>query len=230
MMGITEAALKILFLLIPGIIALGIIKSLGPKQPRSDLENALQIFMYGVASYALAGVAEGTCIWLINGVHGGYWAVVYDRIHELPTLNAQASVNIFRILIAIGVATVIAFLVSLARTYGYIHKFLFLVGLTTRQSEVDIWGYTLNSRTIENWVVIRHHAHDKIYQGWISAYSEGGDERELLLTSVTVYAQRADESQELVVVDTIPVLYLGMDRKNVTLEFPSVTEGAFSHG
>jgi hypothetical protein len=58
-----ELALKILFLLIPGIIALGIIKSVGPKRPRSDLETGLQIFTYGVVSYAIAGFLEGLYNW-----------------------------------------------------------------------------------------------------------------------------------------------------------------------
>ena len=48
---VDELSFRILFLLIPGIIALGIIKSIGPKRPRSDFESGLQIFIYGVLCY-----------------------------------------------------------------------------------------------------------------------------------------------------------------------------------
>jgi len=60
---VNEVGLKILFLLIPGIIAFGLIKSVGPKRPRTDFESGLQIFLYGVVSYAIAGLLEGIYTW-----------------------------------------------------------------------------------------------------------------------------------------------------------------------
>lgn len=218
MLGISEIGLKILFLLIPGIIALGVIKSIGPKKPRSDLESFLQIFMYGIISYAVAGAVEGSCIWLKDGTQGTLWKIVSDTIQGLSTLNPQAPINLFQIIIAVLSAIVVATLVSLAGTYGYVHKVLFHLGLTRRQSAVDIWGYTLNSRIKDNWVIVRH-SNGKIYQGWISGYSEGGEERELLLTQVTIYV--VSEANELTEVDALPILYLGLDRKDVVLEFQS---------
>jgi hypothetical protein len=56
----------------------------------------------------------------------------------------------------------------------------------------------------------------------VRGYSDGGDERELLLAEVIVYAPSAD-TKELVQVDTVPVLYLGLDRKNAVLELRNVT-------
>jgi hypothetical protein len=56
---VEELGLKVLFLLIPGIIALGVMKALGPRKPRSDFEQGLQIFVYGVVCYALTGFVEG---------------------------------------------------------------------------------------------------------------------------------------------------------------------------
>ena len=81
---------------------------------------------------------------------------------------------------------------------------------------------TLNSPDIDSWVTVRHHDNGKVYQGWVRGYSDGGDERELLLAEVTVYAPSADKSDELVEVDKIPVLYLGLDRKNAVLELRNV--------
>ncbi len=49
----------------------------------------------------------------------------------------------------------------------------------------------------------------------------GGDERELLMTQVLVF-DTSEENEGLVQVDTIPVLYLGLDRKNAVLEFRRV--------
>ena len=59
------------------------------------------------------------------------------------------------------------------------------------------------------------------YQGYVLFYSDGGDERELLMTQVLVFGT-SGENGELVQVDAIPVLYLGLDRKNAILEFRNV--------
>ena len=71
------------------------------------------------------------------------------------------------------------------------------------------------------WVVHFHRNTHLVYQGYVWGYSDGGDERELLMTQVIVFA-KSGESEELVMVDTIPVLYLGLDRKNTVLEFRAV--------
>ena len=63
MSKVDALGLKILFLLIPGIIALGIVKSIGPKRPRSDFESSLQIFVYGIVCYAITGFLEGLELW-----------------------------------------------------------------------------------------------------------------------------------------------------------------------
>jgi hypothetical protein len=92
--------------------------------------------------------------------------------------------------------------------------------LTCRTNEVDIWQLTLNSPDLDSWVTVRHHDNGKVYQGWVRGYSDGGDERELLLADVIVFAS-SEGSSELVAVDTVPVLYLGLDRKKSILELRS---------
>jgi hypothetical protein len=85
-----------------------------------------------------------------------------------------------------------------------------------------MWELTLNSPDMDSWVTVRHHDNGKVYQGWVRGYSDGGDERELLLADVTVYALSGLDTGELVEVDTIPVLYLGVDRKNIVIELRNV--------
>jgi hypothetical protein len=77
----------------------------------------------------------------------------------------------------------------------------------------------MNTPDLDRWVTVRHHDNGKVYQGWIRGYSDGGDERELLLVDVAVYSPSKDDQEELIQVDTVPVLYLGLDRQNATLEF-----------
>src|SRR5579872_5007261 len=86
--------LSILFLLIPGIITWGIVKSLGPKRPRSDFESGLQIFIYGVVGYSLAGFGEVLYLWEESPPVGKkFWDVAGERIFQILTLNPNADLN-----------------------------------------------------------------------------------------------------------------------------------------
>ena len=217
-----DTGLKILFLLIPGIIALGVVKSIGPKRPRSDLETGLQIFIYGIACYAIAGFFEGVYVWYTlpraaAPATKSFLHVVGESSLGLATLNPEKGLSTGQIFFATGIALVLGCAVAKLQMHSIPHRVLRRLCLTKRTNEVDIWELTLNSPNIDNWVTVRHHDNGKVYQGWVRGYSDGGDERELLLTEVAVFAPTPDSS-ELTQVDSIPVLYLGLDRKNTVLE------------
>lgn len=219
---IDETALKILFFLIPGIIVLEIVKALGPKRPRSDFESGVSIFIYGIASYAIAGFLEGAYDSLTVPTPAGaqpvgFWAGAFQNAMSLAILNPQKGLGAEQIARSALVGIALGLTVSYFRTHSTVHEILFGLGLTTRTNEVDIWQFTLTSEDIDNWVTVRHHENGKTYQGWIRAYSDGGDERELLLADVKIF-DKVEGSDELALVDEIPVLYLGLDRKNAVLE------------
>jgi hypothetical protein len=218
---IDALGLKILFLLIPGIIALGIIKSIGPKRPRSDFESGIQIFVYGVVCYAIAGFLEGLYIWRWS-TGKSFWDTVGGSSLGLATLNPDSGLGAGQIAFTTIVAIFVGCAVAKLQTHSIPHRILRSLGLTQRTNEVDIWQLTLNSPDIDSWVTVRHHDNGKVYQGWVRGYSDGGDERELLLAEVTVYALSEGNDDDLVAVDAIPVLYLGLDRKNAVLELNSI--------
>jgi hypothetical protein len=221
---VDDLGLKILFLLIPGIVALGVIKSIGPKRPRSEFDTGLQIFLYGIVCYAITGFLEGLHAWQLAlppkapAIAKGFWQTVGESSLGLMTLNPDASLGTGQIAFATGVALIVGFAVANLQRHSQPHRLLGKLRLTNRMNELDIWEFTLNSPTIDTWVTVRHHDNGKVYQGSVRGYSDGGDERELLLGDVTVYAPLAG-SDELMEVDRVAVLYLGLDRKNAVLEF-----------
>jgi Family of unknown function (DUF6338) len=220
---VDEIGLKILFLLIPGIIALGLVKSLGPKRPRSDFESGLQIFIYGVVCYAIAGFIEGLYIWIfVPPVGKGFVEIVGGTSLGLAILNPESGLGAGQIAFATGVAVVVGGCVAKLQAHSIPHRILRSLHLTKRTNEVDIWELTLNSPDMDSWVTVRHHDNGKVYQGWVRGYSDGGDERELLLANVTVYAPSGLDDGQLVEVDSVPVLYLGIDRKNAVVELRNV--------
>ncbi len=215
---VDELGLKILFLLIPGIIALGVMKSLGPRKPRSDFEQGLQIFVYGVVCYALTGLAQGIVEAITAGWNKDAWGTIASRAFSLATLNPSSGLNAQQIVLAAVIALAVGCFLAVIQTYSLPHRFLRWLRLTKRIGEVDIWALALNSPNLDNWVTVRNHETGKVYQGWVYGYSDGGDERELLLMDVLVFA--LDKAAEnLVKVDEVPAMYLGIDRKTVVLEF-----------
>ena len=135
--------LKILFLLIPGIIVLGVMKSIGPKRPRSDFESGLQIFMYGVVCYLITGLLEGISLWhsLVPAVPPTgktFWQVVGDSSLGLATLNPDAGLSAGQIMFATGVAIVLGGVVANLQKYSIPHRLLGWLNLTNRINDVDI--------------------------------------------------------------------------------------------
>jgi hypothetical protein len=223
MSKVDALGLKILFLLIPGIIALGIVKSIGPKRPRSDFESSLQIFVYGIVCYAITGFLEGLELWhtwvpVEAPLGKSFWQVVGQSTVTLAALNPDDSLHPPQIGLATLIAIVLGCGVAKLQSHSVIHERLRKLRLTDRINEVDIWGFALNTPALDTWITVRHHDNGRIYQGWVRGYSDGGDERELLLAAVSVYVY-SDAVHDLVLVDTIPALYLGLDRKNAVIEF-----------
>lgn len=213
-----EFALQILFLLIPGIIALGVIKSIGPKRPRSDLESTLQIFMYGTLSYAVVGFLEGVRHWFgVPPPRPAFWEYVGDATTALAVLKPDSGVSPLNVFWGAVTAIVIGSAVAILQSRSFPHRVLRTLKITGRPNEVDIWGFTFNSPSIDTWITVRH-PNGKTYQGWLRGYSDGGDERELLIADVAVYLPDPARANELIEVDSVPVLYLGIDRKNTVVE------------
>lgn len=226
--NVTDLGTKVLFLLIPGIIGFNVVAAYGPKRSRSDLEIGLQIFVYGVVAYVVAGliVSTGTIL------EGFPWRQPLKGILLIPeifkltaqnslvlaTADASTDLSKVHVLLATISSVIVGIVVSVFQTHSLSHQVLQFFHLTKRTSETDMWNFTLNSPDIDSWVTVRHHENGKVYQGWIRGYSDGESDRELLLADVKVFASPPERPGELEEVDQIPVLYLGLDRQNLTLE------------
>lgn len=77
-----------------------------------------------------------------------------------------------------------------------------------------MWEYLYNSPNVE-WVFIRDHKLDLIYYGWIAAFSEAKEERELLLRDVDVYENIY--GKPLYKTDA---MYISRNKFDLTVEIP----------
>ena len=219
---IDDASLKILFLLLPGILAFFIVKDVGPKRSRTDFESGLHIFLYGIMAYLFAGIAIGIWNWAAHWYNPApdgksLMGNIIESALLFATLNPQSSLPADHVVYACLASVIMGLSLAKMQTHSVLHSSLRHLRLTKRIGEADMWGFTLNSPNIENWATVRH-PNGRVYQGWIRGYSDGGDVREIILTDIRVYASSLETPQELVEVDSVPIVYLGLDGSGVIIE------------
>ena len=93
---------------------------------------------------------------------------------------------------ALVIAVPVAFLASYIDEYKLINRFGWFIQATKRIGDEDIWDYFNRSPDIV-WVNVRDHKLDLYYYGRIEAWSDSGEERELLLRKVEVYKNSTAE-------------------------------------
>lgn len=58
---------------------------------------------------------------------------------------------------------------------------------SSKFGDEDLWAYFLNSKDVD-WVWVRDHARDLVYEGWVQAFSVTSPVREIMLRDVRVYS------------------------------------------
>lgn len=154
-----------------------------------------------MGSYVLYGAAAS----LINA-----WPdpTVFDQVFE-----DDKEIPWHEILWATSFGAVLSFLAAYCFTYKAVLRFGRRVRVTRRFGDEDVWTYFQELSGVE-WVFVRDHKQDLVYYGWIQAYSDPGESREMLLRDVDVY----DNTGEGNLLYSTPVLYLARAEGDLSIE------------
>jgi hypothetical protein len=204
---INTTLLSLVLIFIPGIICYGIIAALAEKKGRDNVTMFLQIFMYGVFSYLF-----------LYGAHllrPGFFPDISTLAILNPAEIEKSPLNPRVIAWATLFGAIQGVLITLNLNRQFVLSLCRKVGLTGRFGDEDVWTLLLNSTDTDNWVTLRHKEHGLIYQGYVSGFSGGGEQRELLLINVRVFTSAEPVEQ----VGEIPFLYMAFKDSEVTLEF-----------
>lgn len=199
-MNIALAQLALVFL--PGIIwaRLDATYGAGPKVDKTTL--ALNSFLFGVATYVV--------------VYFVYWLSGWD----FSTLSiADDEVGISNVVDEIAVAFPCSVLLAVGWLYSVRYRLsmraLNAIGATTRFGLEDVWSFTFNSdHKHVQYVDIRDLKNGFVHSGYVNAYSETEDFREILLLESITYDSEGDE------VSRAPHLYLSFSKDNIWIDFP----------
>ncbi|MFO8055666.1 MAG: hypothetical protein R6V10_00025 [bacterium] len=112
-----------------------------------------------------------------------------------------------------------AYLISYAARFSIINRIGQKLKATKRYGDEDVWHYFHNApdtQKNEGWVIIRDIKAELAYYCYISAWSDTGKNRELILSEVSVYTN--DSSDFLYDAQHI---YLSRNNDEITIEVPT---------
>lgn len=206
-MDFALAQLALIFM--PGIIWANIDAKYGAGLKPQQTTLLIRAFMFGMATYATLFL-----IYTAFGKPFGYQDLA----------NNPEKVDFFQLKDEIAWSIPLAFVLSVIWLwivkFRLLVKFLHKIGATRRYGDEDVWSYTLNSDQANvEYVHVRDLDNGFIFAGWVNAYSETEDFRELLLAGVIVYDEEGTE------ISRPPFLYVSRPKNNIWLEFPYREEG-----
>ena len=198
--------LAIIFL--PGLIWERIATRYALKREPSQFEVVLRTFTFGLAAYALT--------FMIYGLLG------IDFI--IPEIKRDAGFIERRFLSQFATASAVSLVCAVLWLYAINYKIagnlLRLIGATKSFGQEDVWDFVFNSpEPAAEYVYVRDYDKQKVFSGWVRAFSETSEVRELLLRDVQVFDLDGQLLYE------VPLMYIGRKRDNVDIEFPVPEKG-----
>ena len=195
--------LAIVFL--PGLIWAQIDARYAVKRKPRPIEFFIRAFLFGISTYLVAYL--------------GYAAFghTFSSLDVDPSGPARILLDDFvdEILISAAIAFVLAIIWIYVATYRLLNRLLIWTRATNKYGDEYVWDFMFNSSQGESeYVHVRDFEKGMTYTGWVSAFSETEQLRELLLRDVIVYTGDSGEST------AVPLLYLARDGADIHIEFP----------
>ncbi len=205
----TEFVFQLAVVFVPGLIWSSIVDRLCTNaRPRSEFSAVIRAFGFGIASYLV--------YFVIVRLWSGSWPTLLNGVTAVPGAGDLRTLRPQDILFASLLATVLAVLWSAASNRKWFMRFMQWLGVTRKFGDEGVWEFTFNQGipSVE-YVNIRDFENHVTYAGFVKAFSEGGDFREILLDQVRV--SDLDSGTHLF---KMPVIYLSRKRDSLHIEFP----------
>ena len=197
--------LAIVFL--PGLIWAQLDASYAMKEKPGPAEFLIRAFMFGLVTYV--------------GVYCGYEVLGYS-FSLLETGDSDSNIFLSKefideISISIPFSFILAVIWIYAATYKWLTRLLHKIRATRKYGDEDVWDLAFNSPEMSSeYVHVRDFDKNITYAGWVSAFSDTGKLRELLLSDALIYDDSGEETK-------IRLLYIARDKTDIHIEFPDAS-------
>ena len=206
-MNISDFAFRLLLLFFPGIICTYIVDQLTVHRPREKFFFLLSSFVFGLMSYF-----EYKLFYLIPGHHFFPNYISAELLFLKALTDSTIKYSFEEIALVTICAIITAMLFSIGSRFKLLNKVAHTLRLSKQFGELDVWGYMLNIKEV-NWVTVRDHANDLIYDGWVQAFSDDSKDAEMLLRDVSVYKNSTGEP-----LYQVGALYISRRREDISIE------------
>lgn len=196
--------LRITLLALPGFIWVMMDSAFSPSNKRSQIEYLVNVLVFGVITYAFVAMAYS----------------VGNNSFDIATFNDSEKFKLAKCVDEIFWSIIWAMILSvvwiMGRTYKVPYRLLNLFGISYNTGDIDIWTYvfTANKPKIK-YANVRSYSQELIYSGYVDAYSDKLDLRELVMTEVRVF----DFSGKFIF--ETPLIYVSSKVEEITVEFPA---------
>ena len=197
----------------PGLIWSTIVDRLcTTRGERSNFSTIIRSFGFGIASYFVYFAAY----YVVLRLWYGAWPSLLDGVKTAPSVGELRALRPQDILLASLLSTVLAVLWAAASNRKLFMRLMQWLRVTRKFGDEGVWEFTFNMGTASvEYVNIRDFENRVAYAGYVKAFSEGGEFREILLDQVRV--SDLDSGTHLF---EMPVIYLSRRRDSVHIEFP----------
>lgn len=212
-MDISELAIRVLLLFLPGIICHFIVDALTVHRERQSHEIFLLGFLYGVLAYLI----YGTAVFFLRPISTWFAGTTTGEVVFFKSLtDPKVAIS----LLEVGMVSLVGGLFGIGLSAGINHRLLHRVArrfkISRHSGYLNVWSFALELNEVR-WATVRDLEHKLMFCGYIRGFSDVDEVGELLLTDVIVYNEVS--GQELYRADA---MYLGRKRECLTVEFPGL--------
>jgi hypothetical protein len=212
-MELSEFSLRIIFLFVPGIISLLVIEKLSFHKEYKVFQFLIYSLIIGFGNYSV----YYAILKAVNPIiHKGYSCSFFSALAD-----SSAKVDFGEIAMVSLLAIITGYVLTVLINFKVLNRLGRFLRVTKKFGDLDVWSFIMNSKNIE-WVIVRDHETDLMYEGWVELFSDSTEEDELLLRDVIVFNNSTGEE-----LYKTPGLYLPKKRENITIEFPELEYSDF---
>ena len=210
---------KLVFLILPGLIGIAFFRALRGRRNRQNWELFVHVITLAFVSYLLIGFLYRILGISPDGLKSSAPSIAPIQAIFEAFISRGKTLDWGVIVGASMTACVIVVLLSFLDTHKWLQRPFRRYRITNYSGESELWEYFFNARLhgtdAKCWVLVRDHRTALAYLGWVRAFSDPEQKRELILQEVDVYT-----NDTATYCYSTPVMYLARRRDDMTIEIP----------
>ncbi|MEI6056861.1 MAG: DUF6338 family protein [Lentisphaerota bacterium] len=208
-MNLSDFTIRILLLFLPGIICSIFVDKFTTHKKKTPFYFVIVSFTYGFVSYF--------SYWLLLKLLSLVFSINSRLYFTSSLLDNSMPISFGEIVWVCITAAVLSYVISFIINRSFHYKIARILSVTNKFAETDVWEFTFNSKDLDEWVTVRDHKYNLIYQGWVNAFSQSSNKPELLLRDVSVYSNETGKP-----LYQIGCMYIARSREDLTIEFGNI--------